>query len=153
MSTGTHESFEVSPNVRKRPIGVSILAIWDALFAGIVPLLLATLLFFDEETRQILIMNPTPYAVRVLLTTGVLVGAVLAWRGERRGRNLLVASVIAHHFLAILNNVGMALIDVPVRMSSTRMWLNAVRSAISIAIHVWYFLGKPTRDFYSEQEQ
>lgn len=144
------ESSINSRSARKRPVGVWILTIWDALFVGLVPLLLATLLYLNEESRQILSLNPASIVVQILLTAGVLVGAVLAWRGERRGRNLLVAAVIVHHVLIILNNVSMALIDAPVEVGSSRFWSNAIRSAIWIAIHVWYFLGKPTREYYSQ---
>jgi len=156
MSSGVPESSVVRPSDRKTPAGVWILVILDALFAGIVPLLLTIVACFSEEARQVLPVDPTSFVVRVLLTTGVILGGVLALRGEKRGRNLLVAAVIVHHVLIILNNIGMALADVPVEVSSerpwspTRIWSNVLMSVLWIAVHVWYFLGKPTREYFSE---
>ena len=137
----------------KRPLGVWLLTIYLALFAGIAPLLLLTFLLAAETpTTEASIPAGPALVVPAFTGLGVLVSSIAAWRGRNWGRYALVAFSALHYGLVAANNLGMlwndTLPDVP-SLQPVRLWGRVIRGPIYIAIVAWYFLAsKGAKEFY-----
>lgn len=132
---------------RSRPIGVTLLTIYDGVLLGGLPFVLGMLRFFSLPVAE----RPTVLVVfATMLLSGFVIGsAASAWRGETQGRlGLVVAATIYYTgvFLGAPYAVDLASEIHPGGAFET--WTRLLRSVFWIGLHGWYLLFSGARDFF-----
>jgi hypothetical protein len=133
----------------ERPVGVTVMAVYDVVVVGIIPLL--TFVFSvrnsDAEVPFFIVL------ASVALYSCVMGTAVWAWFGEDTGRWMLLATVsfVALHWIinAILALSGSELVagDKP------RVIGFISRGSIALALNWWYFNRKTTVAYYQQSRK
>lgn len=152
------EALDEDATSGKRPVGVWILTLHLALFAGIVPLLLLAYLVADERSTHTGSMpSGAGLLVPVLIGVGVVVSAIAAWRGKNWGRYALVAFAALHYGLVAANNFVMLQGDTFPDVASlqpARLWGRVIRGPIYVVFIAWYFLvSERARGFYRHADR
>lgn len=136
----------------KRPIGVWILTVCDAAFAGALPLGGVLFAYFHADTREALVLSGFTVIATCILAGAICFAAFLAWRGDDRFRKVLLGLVSVHWGSIIYNNVNLLVSEIALQLppgSDTRLYGNVVRSFIWLLINYWYFLGPRPVRFYA----
>jgi hypothetical protein len=91
---------------RRRPLGLWLLPLFDAVLMGLVPCVAALVAFFGAEA------GARPPATDVfwplLMGAGTLVAAEATWRGERWGRVALTALVTLYYGVVVMGTTPLA---------------------------------------------
>ena len=129
-----------------RPIGVWLMTIFDALVAGVFPLLTAFVVL-DRGVEMV----PGGTITALLLAgigLGVIGAAIGAWQGSDRARIALLALVVLFYSLNMLANFRLITADWVPSDTQTRALATLVRAIFWVALNVWYFLRPQTRAWY-----
>lgn len=130
----------------QRPIGVSVIAVYDVLVVGVIPLLTFVLSVrnSDEEVSFFLVLTS------VALYFCVMGAAVWAWSGEDTGRWILLAAVTTVAFQWIVNAIlVLARSDIASRDKPSVIGFIS-RGSIALALNWWYFNRKTTVAYYKQ---
>ncbi|GJM41689.1 MAG: hypothetical protein DHS20C20_19710 [Ardenticatenaceae bacterium] len=87
----------------QRPLGVWLLIIYGAIFAGIVPLG-ATLFILTSEEALAVLGNGIEYYFGIALSLAVLIFSFRTWQGNNRARIIFLILITLHYGLLALNN-------------------------------------------------
>jgi hypothetical protein len=135
----------------KRPVGVWILTIYLAIFAGMAPLSLLAFLFVAERGAEQPLLGPSS-VISIVTGLGTIISAIAAWRGKNWGRYALVGFAALHYGLVSAKNyVLLQADDLPdvASLDPMRLWGRVLRGPIYVAIVGWYFLlSKGAKGFY-----
>jgi hypothetical protein len=134
-------------SARRRPIGVSLLTVFDGVAIGVLPAVLVLIPFFTgpgTEAPPIL----TAFAT-LMLSAGAVWTAAETWRGTNGGRiGLLVVATI--HYVGLLFGADYVF-DLAASFAAdeaTGTWVRAARSLFWIGLHGWYlFFSRAGRYF------
>ena len=130
----------------QRPIGVSIIAVYDFLVVGVIPLL--TFVFAVRNSEQ-----EFPF-VEVLISVAlyfcVMGAAVWAWSGDNIGRWILLGVVTFVAILWIVNAIYF-LSGSEVESSYQPRVIGFIsRGSIALVLNWWYFNRKTTIAYYKQ---
>jgi hypothetical protein len=155
MTDGFWQS-QSSQSSPRRPIGVWVLTICDALYAFV--MMAPSMQVLTEKYEGV----DWPLRARIIaplvvaLSISICISSFGAWRGSAWARTALLALLtvfavaLAWESLAILatfRRLGHGLNDI-----TAWAWWDAsigVRAAIGLAVNYWYFLGPRPRNFYA----
>lgn len=131
----TPETIETPRRRIAKPIGLYIIAVFDFIAVGLVPLL-SVVLFARHADVDL------PFA-EVLISVGlpilVMAACIWAWVGDNAGRWLLLVLVTITSLLLILNNVLLMSGYDDSDSNGTRNVGWIVRASFWIGINWWYF--------------
>jgi hypothetical protein len=135
-------------SARRRPIGVSLLTVFDGVAIGVFPAVLALLPFFAGPGAAAPPVLPT--FATLLLSAGAVWTAAETWRGTNGGRiGLLVVATI--HYVGLLFGADYAF-DLAAPLApdeATAAWVRAARSLFWIGLHGWYlFFSRAARRYF-----
>lgn len=124
-----------------RPLGVTILTICAALFAGLLPLTLAlgSIFVFPELGVSAPLMFAT-----AALSLAIFGAAVATWQGNDTGRLALLALVTVFYLILAISNFYTATSDVVDSATQRKAMITGVRSLLWIPLYLWYFLRAKT---------
>lgn len=124
-----------------RPLGVTILTICAALFAGLIPLVLslATVFVFPELGVSTPLM-----LVTAVLSLAVFGTAVATWQGNDTARLALLALVTVFYLTLAITNFYTATNDLVDSATQRKAMITGVRSLLWIPLYLWYFLRAKT---------
>ncbi len=131
-----------------RPFGVWLSTAWLGLFAGVMPLSIAT-------TGMWFGAIPIWQGIGVVvLCCAVIRAAYTTWRGSPLARNALVTLAALFYLGVAANNVWLAMGDDLPQGLAFRLWGRAIRSVITIMIIGTYLnQSKAARRFFGENIQ
>jgi hypothetical protein len=136
----------------ERPRGIWIVTIWVGLFAGILPLVLAALMYFGPTSVSEL-MTAQQLAISAVLGVGIIISAIGAWKGQRWGRATLIVLAAVHYGLIAHNNYKLATDANTPADQIPRIWARVARSIATIAVVGAYFtLNRNARRFFSVRQ-
>jgi hypothetical protein len=145
-SQGNLQMTNTSPTtLRKRPLGVSLLVLMNAIEVGLLPLGLLILMINTSLNLSAPLM-----IFSGLFSIAVLFSCFQTWRGSDVARKVLLGLLTVHWGGIILNNLFL-LFDASILATASqkqKMYTNIGRSALSLAINYWYFLGSHPRIFF-----
>lgn len=123
----------------QRPLGVTLFTAYLAVFAGLLPAAAAVLIPTVAPEVHDLMGRPSALG-GVLLGVGTAFAAAQAWRGSATGRTALLMLVAVHYLLVAWNNYSLVSAGVVQDGREPQLWGRVVRSALVVAVAVWYFL-------------
>jgi len=133
--------------VMKRPIGVWLLTIYAAIFAGLAPLILATVLLISGNLGT----NPVFLIFSLLLNASIIYYSVRTWQGNDRARKIFLILITTNYVFIGLNNLSLLLSgQVPVD-EQTRLFGRVFRGVLYPVIFIWYFNRSKTKEFYETE--
>jgi hypothetical protein len=151
---GTMNSSKFSnPKIRgqaHRPMGILALCACDIVFAVLVVLWATRFIRYPDQVWAL----PVKYlaACYLISAIGIFVGAVLAWRGLKSGRNLLLFALTGATLLYIWDNIGVVLDLVKLQSGanslSGRAWwevTTGARAFLWLALNYLYLLRRGLR--------
>jgi hypothetical protein len=131
-------------SAQRRPVGVWLLTIANALVAGLIPLLGDSVRYFSGPGL--------PGGLLMLLVAGALSLAIIvtslrAWARDDRARQLMLVLILLFHGLTILSSLLLLGSTGSTSLQSQAL-AEAVRSLFWIGINLWYFLRRSTLAWY-----
>lgn len=136
-----------------RPLGVWLLSVYALLLNGLFPAFAMGLFILGAHWAQ---LDPSGAAlfyfviVRLLVNLGVIIAAVLAFRGGNIGRWSLLLLVTLHHVLAI-QNLPLLLAGPLPREALPGLGEGVLKQVIAPVIYIWYFTRRQTCLFYERR--
>ncbi len=131
-----------------RPRGVRVLAICAAIFAGVLPIISAVVIF--AARNQLATSGTVPTSLlSAALGVGIVGAAVATWRGSNTGRIVLLALVVTFYVLLAWSNWTAASSSVPEAIQRRSMF-TAGRSLLWVLLYLWYFLRPTTVAWYRQ---
>ena len=142
-----------SPQTARRPLGVTLLTMYDGLFVGLLPAAIAVFHFFQVAPEA------RPPELHILATLLMSAGILWTANGTYHGRpgarlGLVVLATIYYAGLlfgapytvdvASLLHSGDSAVETALRIGRSLFW---------IGLHGWYLLADPTRDFFEMRSQ
>lgn len=130
----------------QRPIGVYVLAVYDFLVVGVIPLLTFVFALRNSEAEFPFLL----VLISVALYFCVMGAAVWAWSGDNLGRWILLAvvTIVALQWIVnailLLSGSDLAGDDKP------RVIGFISRGSIALALNWWYFNRKSTVAYYKQ---
>lgn len=136
-----------TPSKRRiaKPLGVSVLCVFDGIVIGLFPLILLIVLDRDPKL-EISLLN---YALTAIIDIAVVAAALGAFMGENAGRVALLWAVTLHSLLVILNSIALLSGDDTQRLATGAIG-NVTRGLFWIGINWWYFNRKGVVDYYKQ---
>jgi hypothetical protein len=140
-------SQQVRFQTNKRPVGVWLLTICNALFAGVFPII----------TAAVLMLGLTPVTLPGGILSGLLFGllgaaviaaAIGSWQGSDRARKALIGLVTAYYLLTSLNNLAVLLMGYAPPALQAQVGATIFRAIFWTAITIWYFSRPRVRDWF-----
>jgi hypothetical protein len=112
---------------------------------GILPFLLSFLLLVSGNAAG----NEISILFSLLISIGVIISAIGAWKGNEKARKSLLFFVTLHYVFVAINNYSMINSgQVPIDEQG-RAWGAVVRGFIYPAVYIWYFTKYTTKDYYN----
>src|SRR4051794_15271044 len=90
---------------RKRPVGVWILTLWLAVFAGLLPAAVSVVGLVHGA------ISVVQFTLMLALNLGVMAASVSAWTGSATGRNILATLAIVYYLGVAVSNYQLAVGD------------------------------------------
>jgi len=142
-----------APKIRKRPRGVWILTICNAIFVLPIPLIEIWVVQHPGEIWNEASRITAPYFL--LLSVAFYISTLGTWFGSRMARNAMVALLVIFAVAMIWESVALLLTWFSIasdfsraRMSNWWGFSVGLRWSLWLAINVRYFFGKSAQDFY-----
>jgi hypothetical protein len=140
-------SQDVEPTPRpERPLGVTILTIWDGITAGVVPVITNMILVVQESNIDQISL------VTLCLTVGIPIGIITVslgtFLGNDRARLFLLFLLTLFHGLNSFQNVSMALGGTLSASDQLKAYASAFYSLLILGVNIWYFLRPKTIAYY-----
>ncbi len=134
------------PVVRpERPLGVTILTVWDGIFFGIIPLLTTV---FGLVRGKINGDDPISIYINALLAVLIISVAIGTYTGNDRSRSFLIYLITIYQSLQAFNSLVL-LASGSLQTADSVFAVGTILAAFFwIALHVWYFLKPDTLEFY-----
>ena len=130
----------------ERPLGVYIMAAYDFLVVGVIPLLLFVLEARNSEAEVSFVLALTSVATYFC----VMGAAVWAWSGDNTGRWILL-STVTFVVLQWIVNASLALAGSDLAFGEKPRAIGYIsRGAIALALNWWYFNRKSTVAYYQQ---
>jgi hypothetical protein len=127
-----------------RPLGVWVLTVYAAIFAGLAPLLLETYFLATGSAG----FNPYSLVFSIVVNAAVVYLAVRTWQGNNFARKLFIIFVTINYVLVGLNNLA-ALNAGPLSPDEQMTFIARIaRGVLFPAIYIWYFNRRETKKFY-----
>jgi hypothetical protein len=127
---------------------VWILTICAAVFAGVLPIISAVVIFAARE--QLATPGTVPIALlSAALGAGIIGAAVSTWRGSNTSRLVLLVLVVMFYALLAWSNWTTATSPLP-EVVQQRFKVTAMRSLLWIPLYLWYFLRPTTVAWYRQ---
>jgi len=133
----------------QRPLGVWILTVYGANFAGIIPFGLSIYLLASEKSSDFLDSAGFGLFLSLALNIGVFIAAFRTWQGKDRARIIFLILITLYYALVAFNNYQLISTGLAVS-GETGMWGRVFRGFLYPAIFIWYFLRAETRKFFRE---
>jgi hypothetical protein len=137
----------------KRPIGLWILTVADAIFAAVIPIAGIVFLFTNSEARIGLGLTGWTTLSSIVLGVGILYAVYRVWAGDAKWRRPLLLLITVHWGYIIFNNAQLLLSDAGAQLTSeqtTRLYGNMLRSFFWILWNWVYLLGRWPRNFFEQ---
>lgn len=130
----------------ERPIGLYIMAAYDFLVVGVIPLLTFVLAVrnSEEEFSFVLVL------MSVALYFCVMGAAVWAWSGDNTGRWILLFTVTVVALLWIVNAIVVLSGSEIMSGDKPRVIGFITRGSIALALNWWYFNRQSTVAYYKQ---
>lgn len=129
----------------RRPLGVWLVTIFDALFAGVVPFLAAFAALGGSSALPGGAALALPLAA---LSIGVVGAAVGTWQRSNRARIALLALMTLFYVLNIFASAYVATADFVPGAAQTKAWASVARGIFWLALNYWYWLRPATRAWF-----
>lgn len=133
-----------------RPLGVWFLTLYAAIFAGLLPLLLAVFLLVTGQGGGG-VANLVNLVVTFIICGGVIYAAVGAWRGDDRSRKLLIVMVALYYAMSAVSALLGLLTGLASESQESLMLRRVIRGFVTPAIYLWYFKRWEIQDSYQWQ--
>lgn len=133
-----------------RPLGVWFLTLYAAIFAGLLPLLLAVFLLVTGQGGGAM-ANLVNLVVTFIICGGVIYAAVGAWQGDDRSRKLLIVMVALYYAMTAVSALLGLLTGLASESQESLMLRRVIRGFVTPAIYTWYFRRWEIQDFYQWQ--
>jgi hypothetical protein len=131
-----------------RPLGVWILTIYAALFAGLVPLAAAVALFLLGSMAGAPGSSIASLLLTLVLCTGIVAAAIGTWQGHNRSRQALLILITAYYVLVAVNNAFLLSDQGASQSAQLRMIGRMARGILFPAVYIWYFRRRSTLKYY-----
>jgi hypothetical protein len=136
---------EPEPIVRpERPIGVSVLTIWNGMVAGLFPIIMLTITLMSEGetagTNPILCLSP-------LLSAAIIFTAIGAWRGHDGSRLGHIIVLVLYYGTLAFNTYATIVLGAP-RDERMLAYVRVTGYLFWVVVNTWYFLRPKTIAFY-----
>ena len=157
LVAGSQRSQERSANFwssASRPRWVSILTIYFAIFAGLLPIIATLALFRSNEVPAFLETDSLSVMVSILLGSGVIASAIGAWRGNNHARIVFLILISVHYLLVALN--GLSLFTAGVSLNNaqeTRVVRSVFRGILYPVITIWLLTRPQTVAFFKPKPE
>jgi hypothetical protein len=157
MTDGFWQPHSLQP-LPRRPLGIWVLTICDALYAFMMMAPSMQVLTEKYEGVDWPLRARIIASVVVVICISICISSFGAWRGSTRARTALLALLTVFAFalvwesfaiLMTFRRLGHGLNDM-----ATWAWWDAsigIRGAIGLAVNFWYFLGSRPRNFYASR--
>lgn len=128
----------------ERPLGVTILSIWNGISLGLLPIVLQSVALTSGARAEF-----TPLTCLTLLfSMGILFTALGTWRGHDPSRmGMLILLVVYHGFQSFNTSLPLFTEEVPAE-ARLQIYGQILRSVGWVIVNAWYFLRPSTIDFY-----
>lgn len=142
-----HYSQEDEPTPRpERPLGVSILTIWDGVTAGVIPVITNMILVVQESNIDQISLVTLCLAVGIPI--GIITVSLGAFTGNDRARLFLLFLLTFFHGLNSFQNVSLALGGALSELDQLKAYTSAFYSLLILGVNIWYFLRPKTIVYY-----
>jgi hypothetical protein len=144
MSDSTSEQ-----EIIKRPLGLWILTIYAAFFAGIAPLVVAIIALVTGNSASIPGGSVLGVIGAILISGSIVYYTFRTWQGQDRARRHFLVLISVHYVLIAINNyLFLQSGEVPVD-DVNRIWGRVGRGILYPAIFIWYFTRPHVTRFFS----
>jgi hypothetical protein len=130
-----------------RPIGVTLLAAFDGIFIGLVPLVMLLVISNDAG----LSISTADYYITAGLRILVVVSALGAFFGENAGRLVLLSAVTAVSTLMVVSSIGL-LSNGEVTPAVAGLIGNVPRGIFWIILNCWYLNRKTVVEYFRQEK-
>ena len=130
-----------------RPLGVSLLSIFDAIVLGIIPLVTLVIIFQNEDVS----LNLFGIILTVALSITIMTASLLAFLGDNIARLVLLLAITISSVVMILSNIGYLMGEDATEIKPLRLIGNIFRGLFWIGINWWYFNRKETLEYYKQE--
>jgi len=140
-------STETAPKPARpeRPLGVTILTIWDGMTIGLFPLLMTTIsLTRGGDQTQVNLLT----CLTLGLSSAILFTAIGAWRGHDGSRLGLILLLVIYYSTRAFSDVTILASGSLTEEKSLDAIGRLLRYAIICGVNAWYFLHPKTLQFY-----
>lgn len=128
-----------------RPLGVTILTVWDGIFFGIIPIISIVFRLVRGELSG---DNPFSLYLTVFLAVLIIMVAFGTYIGNDRSRSFLIYIITIYQCLEAFNSV-ILLASGSIQTADSIFAVGTILIAFFwIALHVWYFLRPETLEFF-----
>jgi hypothetical protein len=125
---------------KDRPFGMWLLAVSDGLFSGLMPLVLAVILYQNPESGQTLVS----LIVMVLLCGGIVAASVGTLYRDNLSRYLLLALMTVYWSLRLFNSLSVISSEDVAVSHLGSVYGDLTRAPFWIGLNWWYWLRKKT---------
>jgi hypothetical protein len=138
------QTMQSPPKRKEKPTGVPIIAAFDFVAVGLIPLIATLWIGLDDEIG----MSLTILVLALSLAVFTMIAAIWTWAGDNQGRLLLLSLVTATSVLIIINNITFIVNGNAEGNGTIRSIGNVFRGLFWIGINWWYFNRKKVIDYF-----
>ena len=129
----------------RRPLGVWVLTIFDALVGGLLPLLTAFAALGGTAPLPGGEVLALPLALLGVATVGAAAGT---WQRSNRARIALLVLLTVFYALNIFGSLFVATADFVPAAAQTKAWATVARGLFWLGLNYWYWLRPATRAWF-----
>lgn len=132
-----------------RPLGVWLLTVYAAIFAGLIPLTTAVVLTASGGLGY----NSLAFVPALIINSSMIYFSWRTWRGDRSAIKYLLILITIHYILIGINN-GIAFFD-GLGSTSERFRLvgRMIRAVLVPVVYIWYFRRWNVQEFFQPRPQ
>jgi hypothetical protein len=138
------QTIQSPPKRKEKPAGVPIIATFDFVAVGLIPLIATLWIGLDNEIG----MSLANLVLTLSLAVFTMIAAIWTWAGDNQGRLLLLGLVTVTSVLVIINNITFIVEGNAEGSGTIRLIGNVFRGLFWIGINWWYFNRKKVIDYY-----
>lgn len=137
------ENRHLRPN---RPLGVTVLSIWDGIALGVVPALLGGLALARTSSEGDISL--VTLCLGIGIPIAIVTAAIGTFRGNDRARLGSLLLLAIYFILIIFQNVTLLIVGSLTPEEQVRSTGGILVSIISLVINLWYFLRASTIAYF-----
>lgn len=136
-----------------KPLGVWILTIYAAVFAGVLPIVIAVMLLIPGLKSDLAAFDAFTLVTTIVLDSCIVGSAIGAFFGNSKARWALIILVSIHYVMIGINNLPPLLSEDLTDKQEIKHFGRVVRGLIFPMIFIWYFTSCRPKKFYSQKPE